>query len=290
MRIFIDSANLLDVKEALSWGVVSGITTNPSLIKKEVDRLSSHGSIVDFESHIRDLLLLAGPERPVSLEVTASDASSMFEQGRLLFQKFNSVANNVVIKVPVSTYTGDSSGSDSYFEGLKAIKSLSDAGIPVNATLIFTPEQALLAALAGASFVSPFAGRVDDYIRSSNGIDFSKSDYFPEQGWPAVTSDSDSSDSVDESGDDVLDDNGIVSGVDLVAKIVSIFEFHDFNCEVLAASIRNARQARECALAGADVATIPFSVLREMVSHFKTREGFINFSRDVVPEYESLFK
>ncbi len=276
MNIFIDTANLLEIKEAISWGIVDGITTNPSLIKKEVERLKATGQQVNFSEHIKAILTVAGPERPVSLEVTATDAEGMIRQGKTLFQKFNSTANNVVVKIPINTNTGDGKS----FEGLKAIKALEDAEIPVNCTLIFTPEQALLAVKAGATYVSPFAGRIDDDIRSQAGIEFSKKDYFPAEGWEA--------ESEDGEDEDTLDDNGIVSGVDLVAKIVDMFEKHEIDCNVLAASIRNSRQARECAIAGADIATIPFSVIKSMTEHHKTREGMTKFSADVVPEYRSL--
>ncbi|MBN1275827.1 transaldolase [Candidatus Woesearchaeota archaeon] len=273
MQIFIDTANLDEIKAAMAWGVIDGVTTNPSLIKREVERLKAAGQAVDMDGHVRAILRAAGAENPVSLEVTATDAAGMAQQGKLLFQKYNGVMGNVVIKIPVNTYMGNG------FEGLKAIKALEDAEIPVNCTLVFTPEQALLAAKAGATYVSPFAGRVDDHIRSQAGIAFEKGDYFPVEGWAAED---------EEGGEDTLDDEGIVSGVDLVAKIAELFEKHEVDSNIIASSIRNPRQAREVALAGADIATIPFSVLKGMMLHPKTKEGVEKFTADAVPEYQEL--
>ncbi|MBD3209604.1 transaldolase [Candidatus Woesearchaeota archaeon] len=276
MQVFVDTANLDEIRAAMSWGVVDGVTTNPSLIKKEVERLKAAGQQVDMDCHIRNILQTVDAEHPVSLEVTATDAAGMVAQGKALFQKYNQVAQNVVIKIPVNTYAGNS------FEGLRAIKSLDDAEIPVNCTLVFTPEQALLAAAAGATYVSPFAGRVDDYIRQQSGIEFSKGDYFPAEGWEA---EADEEEDVEE---DMLDDNGIVSGVDLVTKIADLFEKHEVDCNIIAASLRNPRQVRQVALAGADIGTIPFAVLKAMMQHAKTKEGMEKFTADIVPEYQAL--
>ncbi len=273
MELYLDSANLDEIRTALSWGVIDGITTNPSLIKKEVDRLKAQGLSVSFEDHIKKLLLLAGEECPVSLEVVSTDFDGMVREGLVLFKKFNSLKNNVVVKIPVNPDVGSGNFSD----GIRAIKFLEDQEIPVNATLIFTPEQALLAAKAGATYVSPFAGRVDDFLRSKLGRSFSKEDYYPAEG------DAPSEDA------EIVDDNGIVSGVDLVEKIVDLFEEHEIDCNVLAASIRNPRQVREVALVGADIATVPFSVLKGLFFHVKTVEGMKKFLEDVVPEYREVF-
>ena len=273
MQTFIDTANIDQIRTAKAWGILDGVTTNPSLIRKEVERLKAAGQQVDMDAHIRSILQTAGQDVPVSLEVTATDAQGMVAQGRGLHERFNGVAGNVVVKIPINTYAGNG------FEGIKAIKALEGAGIPVNCTLIFTPEQALLAAGAGATYVSPFAGRVDDHIRAQAGIEFEKHDYFPAEGWEAE----------DEDGtEDTLDDNGIVSGVDLVTKIAELFEKHEVDCNIIAASIRNPRQVREVALAGADIATIPFAVLAAMVKHPKTEEGMRKFMADVVAEYQLL--
>jgi transaldolase len=273
MQLFIDSANKEEIKNALSWGIIDGITTNPSLIKKEVERLKSLGKSIDLDGYIKNLLELAGKNVPVSLEVTASDAAGMIEQGTSLFKTYNSIAGNVVVKIVMNTYVGDG------FEGIKAINALSKQGIPVNATLIFTPEQALLAAKAGAAYVSPFAGRIDDYLRELNTINFDKNDYFPADGW-SIEDDLD--------GDEVIDDEGIVSGVDLIENIVSLFRTHKMSCKIIAASLRNNRQVREVALAGATIATVPYQVLIAMTKHVKTKEGMEKFSADVVPEYATL--
>ena len=265
MKIFIDTANLSEIKEAISWGIVDGITTNPSLIKKAAE---SEGKGRDMEEYIREILRVAGPERPVSLEVMSTKAEDMIREAEILYRKFNPVAYNVVIKVPINTYHG-------YYEGLKTIKALSEEGIPVNCTLIMTPEQALLAAKAGARYVSPFAGRIDDYLRVKKGLvpgkDFQKGDYYPFE------------------GEDV-DDNGIVSGSDLVVTIADIFSNYDFDTEIIASSIRNPRQVREAALAGADIATVPFKVLEAMLLHPKTEEGVRKFSEDAEKaDYRRVF-
>lgn len=278
MQIFIDTANLDEIKIAKSWGIVDGITTNPSLIKKEVERLKGAGQPVNMEAHIKNILQVAGEDVPVSLEVTATDAARMAQQGKTLFKKFNDVANNVVIKIPVNTYVSD------HFDGLKAIKILMEAEIPVNSTLIFTPEQALLAAKAGATYVSPFVGRIDDYIRQQAGIEFAKTDYFPAEGWEAEADEED-----EDAEEEMLDDEGILSGVDLVTKIADMFEKHDIDdCYIIAASIRNPRQVREVAFAGAHIATIPPAILHTLLDHAKTREGLNKFKADVVPSYQAV--
>lgn len=270
MKIFIDSARLDEIKEAYSSGVLDGVTTNPSLIKKAVDELTKKGKKVNMTSYIKDILKTA-KGTPVSLEVTDVTYDKIVEQGKKLFKMFNPVANNVYIKIPVNPYNNESDN-----DGIKAIKTLTKAGIPINCTLIFTPEQALLAAKAGAKFVSPFAGRVDDYIRTVNNIGFEKTDYFPALGWQ-------------EQGR-YLEDNGIISGVDLVKQCVDVVKRYKFKTEVLAASIRNSRQARECALVGADIATLPLGVIKELLKHPKTEEGMVNFTKDIVPEYANLTK
>jgi len=185
---------------------------------------------------------------------------------------FNPTSHNVYIKIPVNPSWSKNPGQDS--DGIKAIKALSKARIPVNCTLIFTPEQAWLAAKAGAKFVSPFAGRIDDYIRKNNNVKIDKSAYYPEEGL--------------EKNGQPLHDNGIVSGVDLVAQCVHLFKNYNFKCEVLAASLRNTRQVRESALIGANIATIPYSVIKVLLSHPKTEEGMESFTNDIVPEYANL--
>lgn len=269
MEIFVDTADLDQIRESYSWGIVDGVTTNPSLIKKAVDKLRAGGSKMTISAYIEEILRIAEGD-PVSLEVIGTGEEEMYRQGMFLFERFNDVAENVVVKIPVCTDLGG--GNERPFDGLKAIKRLADNGVPVNVTLVFTPEQALLAAKAGASYVSPFAGRIDDELRLRTKEPFDKTAYYPEAG---VTG---------------QDDNGIVSGVDLVSRCVDVMEIHGFDsCMVLAASLRNPRQVRECALAGAHVATMPFDVLRGMISHAKTVEGMKLFTADIVPDYAKLF-
>jgi len=274
IKIFIDSSMIQEIRKAKDFGLLDGVTTNPSLIKKAVEDIKAGGGDVNIGEYIRDILK-AAEGLPVSLEVIGTTYDEMVEEGIRLFKMFNPVARNVYIKIPVNPSTNNKDGND--FDGIKAIKSLSDEKIPINCTLIFTPEQALMAAKAGASFVSPFVGRIDDYIRASNSIGFDKPDYFPFNGL--------------EKDGDMLEDEGIISGIDLVAQIREIFDNYNITgAKVLAASIRNPRQAREAALAGADIATLPFSVLEKLLIHKKTAEGMLSFTGDVVPEYEELFR
>lgn len=268
MQIFIDSAKLHEIKEAKDAGILDGVTTNPSLMKKAIEEMKG---TIDMKGYINQILKTSRGTR-VSLEVFGKDYKSMVAQGKKLYRTFNPVAKNVYIKIPVNpSFTEE---EPTQVDGIKAIKTLSNAGIPINTTLIFTPEQALLAAKAGARIVSPFAGRIDDYIRQQHGLDFDKTDYFPSYGW--------------QDKGDVWNDNGIISGVHLVEQIVNIFDRYDIKTEVLAASIRNVRQMRECALVGAHIATLPFDVIKQILLHHKTREGQKKFLGDVVPEYERL--
>jgi len=273
VKIFIDSARLEEIEKAKHYGLLDGVTTNPSLIKAAVEDLKKKGESIDIAGYIRKILTTA-EGKPVSLEITETSHREMVAQGKKLFALFNPVANNVYIKVPINPSFGNQEDRD--YQGIQTIRDLSEQGIPVNCTLIFTPEQALLAAKAGAKFVSPFAGRIDDDIRARADIPFGKADYFPAEGL--------------YQGDVLLDDNGIVSGIDLVRQIVEIFQNFAVETEVLAASIRNARQAREAALAGADIATLPFSVIRELLVHHKTAEGMEKFTQDIVPAYADLMK
>ncbi len=272
IKIFIDSSKLGEIRRAYDYGLLDGITTNPSLIRSAVEEEKAKGGNIDIEDYIKKILTLARG-LPVSLEVIATDSEQMIMEGRRLFKIFNPVADNVYVKIPINPSIEEN--SNTHFDGLKAIRTLSSDGIPINCTLIFTPEQALLASKAGASFVSPFAGRIDDLIRSQNNIIFKKSDYFPASG--------------EEKDGTILEDNGIVSGIDLIVQIREIFDNYGISgTKVLAASIRNARQAREAALAGADIATLPVSVIEELLIHLKTMEGMKGFINDIVPEYRDL--
>jgi len=271
MKFFLDSAILSEIESAYAAGVCDGITMNPSLVKKAVEDMQSRGGKITLETYIKKALKTA-KGTPVSLEVTELDSKGMIAQGKKLYKKFNPVAKNVYIKIPVNTSFEGETGKE--FEGIKAIKELHAAKIPINCTLIFTPEQALAAAKAGADFVSPFAGRIDDMLRKEAGMQFGKEDYFPLNGF--------------EHEGKMLEDNGVVSGIDLVAQIVKIFRHYGIKSEVLAASLRNARQVREAAIVGADIATMPFGVFKELMGHRLTREGMKKFTEDTPEEFRKL--
>jgi len=272
MKLFIDSADLNEIKQVANFGILEGVTTNPSLIKKAVEKLKAQNKSISLEDYIGELLRTAA-KIPVSLEVVGSNYEDMLREGLLLFKKFNVISNNVYIKVPINPGL---KSKDNTADGIKTIKELSKQNIPVNCTLIFTPEQALLAAKAGASFVSPFAGRVDDFIRDKNNIEYGKEEYFPINGI--------------QKDNQTLHDNGIVSGVDLVKKCVNIFQKFGIKTQVLAASLRNIRQFRDVAEVGADIATVPFDVINELLTHPKTAEGMKQFTQDIVPEYAEIFE
>jgi len=267
VKLFIDTADIGEIRETLSYGILDGVTTNPSLIKKAVEAKKG----MDIETYIKEILRIC-KGKPVSLEVVGRSYKEMVSQGKEIFKKFNPVAKNVYVKIPVNPCL--ERDCDLNFDGIKTIKTLSAAKIPVNCTLIFTPEQAFLAAKAGAKIVSPFTGREDDYIRKMNRIEFEKTDYFPKEGF--------------SKGKKILQDDGIVSGVDLISECLEIIKQSNLETEVLAASIRNTRQFREVAEAGADIATIPFSVIKKLVEHEKTVEGMKGFTKDIVPEYKKL--
>lgn len=271
MKIFIDSADLNEIKQGYAWGVTDGVTTNPSLLKKAVDKRVGSGEKVDLREYITEILKVA-EGTPVSLEVTEYTADKMIKQGKKLHEIFNPVAGNVYIKIPVNP--AFESNDPTHFDGIRAIRELTKAGIPVNTTLIFTPEQAMLAAKAGAKFLSPFAGRIDDDLRKKANMIIDKTDYYPAEGMLI--------------DDMALEDNGIVSGIHLVEQCVDIVEQYGFESEVLAASLRNPRQVRESALVGAHIATLPFGVIKDMLKHHKTFEGMEQFTADIVQEYASL--
>lgn len=209
MKFFIDTANLDEIKEANELGMIDGVTTNPSLIAKEAG--------VDFKEHIAKICAIV--EGDISAEVTALDTDGMLREGRELAK----IADNVVIKVPLT------------LDGLKACRTFRAEGTKVNVTLCFSAAQALLAAKAGASYISPFIGRLDDI------------------------------------GQD---------GMDLIRDIVQIYDNYGFATEVLAASIRHPMHIVDCALAGADVATIPFKVITQLVKHPLTDKGLEGFLTD----------
>ena len=208
MKFFVDTADIADIREMADTGLLDGVTTNPSLVAK---------SGRDFEEVAREILELV--DGPVSLEVTALDTDGMLAQARELA----SWGKNAVIKLPLTP------------DGLKACKVLEGGGTRVNVTLCFSANQALLAAKAGASYVSPFIGRLDDISEV---------------------------------------------GMELIHNMRLIFDNYGFKTQILAASIRNPVHVLESALAGADVATIPFSVFNQLVKHPLTDIGLANFLAD----------
>ncbi|VVC00792.1 putative transaldolase [uncultured archaeon] len=271
MKFFLDSAILPEIEFSFRTGICDGVTMNPSLVKKAVEELQAKGEKITLELYIRKILK-AAKGSPVSIEVTALDAKGMVMQGKRIYKNFKAANKNLNIKIPVNPCFPGEKGKE--FDGIIAIKELHKAKIPVNCTLIFTPEQALAAAKAGADFVSPFCGRIDDLLRKENGIQFGKEDYYPAKG-------------LSKDGN-VLEDNGIVSGVDLVKQTAEIFKTHGIKSRIIAASVRNARQARECAIAGADICTMPFGVLKEIASHRLTQEGMKKFTEDAPEEYKKM--
>ena len=300
MKIFLDTAEIEEIKFAASLGIIDGVTTNPSLIKQAVDKRS--GSI-NMEEYIKEILRTS--PGPVSLEVISVSYEEMVKEAKLLYEKFAGYGE-VVIKIPVCPSLD---GESNIYDGLMAIRALSELGIPVNATLVMTPEQALLAAKAGAAYVSPFAGRIDDYLRDKLGMkrgkDYKKEDYYDFELMGILESeklsrvlsslelDSLAKAYLDErvrSAAALANDNGIYSGVDLVRSILQIFSNYGFKTEVIASSMRNARQVREVAELGVHIATIPFYVLKEMLLHHKTIEGINAFVKDVVKPYRKIFE
>ena len=270
MKLFIDSADIDEIERAYASGIVDGVTTNPSLLKSALALHKKGSKKINLEEYLIDILTIA-KNTPVSLEVTKTDYEGMLKEGMALYNRFNPISNNVVIKIPInSSLTGKTKTTD----GLRAIRALAQARIPVNCTLVFTPEQALLAAKAGATYVSIFAGRIDDYIRTQHGIGFEKPDYYPAEGYVHAGKH--------------LQDNGILSGVDVVKQSVAIIKSYGLKAQILAASIRNAHQFREIAAAGAHVATIPPEVFASLLNHTKTIEGVKQFADDAPADYARL--
>lgn len=208
MKIFIDTANVEEIKEAAKLGVLSGVTTNPSLIAKE-------GRV--FEEVIKEIVEIV--DGPISAEVVSPDADDMVKEAIEL----SKIHPNIVIKIPICE------------EGLKATSQLKKFGIKTNLTLIFSSTQALMAARAGASFVSPFIGRLDDIADDGSG---------------------------------------------LIAEIAEIFDIHGIETEIIAASIRGPQDVTRAALAGADIATIPYKVIKQMMCHPLTEKGIEKFNAD----------
>lgn len=208
MKIFIDTANIEEIKSANRLGVISGVTTNPSLIAKEGR---------NFQEVVTEICSIVNG--PVSAEVISLEAEKMVEEAVELAK----IHPNVVIKIPMTA------------EGLSATRMLKEKKIKTNVTLVFSANQALLAALAGASFVSPFVGRLDDIGQN---------------------------------------------GMDLIREIVQIYEIHDFDTEIIAASIRHPIHVTDAAAAGAHIATIPYKIILQMTKHSLTDLGIEKFLAD----------
>ena len=213
MKLFIDTANIDEIRKANELGVICGVTTNPSLIAKEGR---------DLQEIINEICSIV--DGPISAEVMSMKAEGMVEEGI----KLAAMNKNIVIKIPMCE------------EGLKATKALTAKGIRTNVTLIFSPLQALLAARAGASFVSPFLGRMDDI------------------GNP---------------------------GIDLIKQIAEMFMIHDIETEIISASVRNPMHVLDAALAGSHIATVPYSVITQMMKHTLTDIGIKKF----IDDYEKAF-
>ena len=209
MKFFLDTANLDEIREANEMGLIDGVTTNPSLVAKEGE--------VDFKEHIAKICEMVNGD--ISAEVTSLDTEGMLREGR----EYAKIAPNVVVKCPLT------------LDGLKATRTLTDEGTGVNVTLCFSPAQALLAAKAGAKYISPFIGRLDDIA---------------------------------------------TDGMQLIKDILQIYDNYDYGTEVLAASIRHPMHIVDCALAGADVATMPFKVIQQLVKHPLTDKGLEAFLAD----------
>ena len=212
MKFFIDTANLEEIRAAHDLGLVDGVTTNPSLCAK-----IGIGEKEQFKNHIRTICDLV--QAPVSAEVVATEAQAMVAEARELAK----IHEWVAVKIPMTA------------DGLKATRILSEEGIRVNVTLIFQPLQALLAAKAGAAYVSPFIGRLDDISQR---------------------------------------------GMEIVEQIVTIFENYGYDTEIIVASIRNPLHVLEAALAGADIATVPYGVILQLIKHPLTDAGLKKFLED----------
>lgn len=221
MKFFLDTADLNEIEEAASWGALAGVTTNPSLYAK------IGGKLDDFYSHMKRICDIVGDDCPVSAESVAMTREEIIEDGLRLAD----LAPNIVVKVPTMV------------EGLAATRALADQGVRVNMTLCFSVPQALLAARAGARYISPFIGRFDDISED---------------------------------------------GLEQVGNIFTAINNYDFTrdtvdgeqIEIIAASVRSANHVTQCALMGADIATVPFGVLKKMVQHPLTDRGLESFMKD----------
>ncbi|KPK75290.1 MAG: hypothetical protein AMJ79_11730 [Phycisphaerae bacterium SM23_30] len=265
-RIFADSAAYSDIEPLFRAGIITGITTNPTLMKK-----AGAKSWAEAEKISRDLLKLVSPF-PVSLELTELTREKMIEQARLL----DSWGDNVVVKVPVGGYPDVDPSFDPY-TGLKVIHALWEMDIRTNATLIFNSTQAFWAANAGATYVSPFLGRMADYAYKNDHPERPPGNclYWIE-------------DHKNTKADQMVFNTEYVAsggprkdiGVRLIQEISVVFTNYDIHCQILAASLRNFAQVSECLLAGADVLTVPTQVLEQVPFHPLTQAGMKTFFED----------
>ena len=225
MKIYVDTADLEEIQESKKWGIIDGVTTNPSLIKKAVEKYKKDKDKLDIETYIKKIC--EAVDGPVSLEVKGNRHDKLVREAKILYDKFNHIKNNVVIKIPINTHMEN---GDPLFEGIKAIKTLYSEKIPVNTTLVMTPEQALLAAKAGATYVSPFLGRIDDYLQQKLNLSLGKMDYYDSSVVKRIEAkkDIDYSEKIQTTYDcisnDKYSDNGIYDGIELVSSILQIYK------------------------------------------------------------------
>lgn len=265
-RIFADSATIEDIEPLVQAGIINGVTTNPTLLKKAGAR-----SQEEADDIMRRLCALLAPN-PVSLELTALDEAGMLEQATHLA----TLGDNAVIKVPVGGYRAVDPALDPH-TGLKVLRRLWGDGIRTNATLVFNTTQAFWAANAGATYVSPFLGRLADHAYANDK---------PER--PPGNSLFWLEDHKNSAGDQQVANTGYVAGdgarldagTRLVHEIVAVFANYDIHTEVLAASIRNAVQLSEMLLAGADILTVPAALLHGVADHPLSDAGLRSFADD----------
>ncbi|HVU50328.1 MAG TPA: transaldolase family protein [Polyangia bacterium] len=265
-RFFADSATRADVEPLLRAGVVDGLTTNPSLLRKAGAKSWAHAKEL-----MKDLCALFRPY-PVSLELTALDEEGMVAQA----SELAALGDNALIKVPVGGYRALDPNADPY-TGLKVIRRLWARGVRVNTTLVFNTQQALWAANAGAVYVSPFLGRLADYARAHDDPQGPPGNSLyrapePEAKDTKVTA---HNTAYVASGGPLQD-----AGARLIFEIATVFANYRVTTEILAASIRNAAQLTECLVAGADILTVPAAVLANVADHPLSDEGMVAFARD----------
>jgi len=266
-RIFADTATLDDIRPLKEGGIINGVTTNPTLMKRA--GADSWDSAMKIMQAIVDYM---APD-PVSLELTELEPDKMVEQAKRLA----AVGENVVVKVPTGGYRAIDKSLDP-FTGLKVMRRLWELDIKVNATLIFNSTQAFWAANAGASYVSPFLGRMADYLYKNDDVERPPGNslyHIEHHKIPAG-----GTDKVANTSYVALDGPRKDSGVRLIHEIVALFNTYRIETEVLAASFRNAVQVAECLLAGADILTVPADILMGVADHPLSDEGMVSFVDD----------